>query len=132
MARVHTGRMVSIIGAGLLAAIAVFYAADAPAAEWRTGGLTFSDELGGFRLLSASGVSTVENPIVIVEEIFGDGPATLDRARGAGKDRRGRHDRLPRQHPVGGHQGGLELDPQKVGQFGHRTSGEARSPQFLW
>ena len=55
----------------------VAWATPGAAAEWQTGGLSFSDELGGFRLLSVSGLGTVENPIVIVEEIFGDGPATV-------------------------------------------------------
>ena len=43
-----------------------------------------------FRLLSVSGVGTVGNPIVVVEEIIGDGPATLV-IRGAAKkiDREG-------------------------------------------
>lgn len=41
------------------------------------GGLTFSDELGGFRLISASGSGRVSDPIVLVEEITGLGPAVL-------------------------------------------------------
>jgi hypothetical protein len=35
-------------------------------------GLIFSDELGGFNLLSASGTGTLEDPIVVVEEVTGD------------------------------------------------------------
>ncbi len=42
-----------------------------------TGGLSFSDELGGARLLAASGKGTVSDPIVLVEEITGPGPAIL-------------------------------------------------------
>lgn len=41
------------------------------------GGLAFSDELGGFRLISASGSGRVSDPIVLVEEITGLGPAVL-------------------------------------------------------
>jgi hypothetical protein len=42
-----------------------------------TGGVSFSDELGGARLLSASGTGTASDPIVLVEEITGPGPAIL-------------------------------------------------------
>ena len=41
------------------------------------GGLTFSDELGGFRLISASGSGRASDPIILVEEITGLGPAVL-------------------------------------------------------
>ncbi|MGI9418486.1 MAG: hypothetical protein ACR2RA_11670 [Geminicoccaceae bacterium] len=41
------------------------------------GGLIFSDELGGFRLISASGSGRAADPIVLVEEIIGLGPAVL-------------------------------------------------------
>jgi len=41
------------------------------------GGLTFSDELGGFRLISATGSGRVSDPIILVEEITGLGPAVL-------------------------------------------------------
>jgi hypothetical protein len=42
-----------------------------------TGGLSFSDELGGARLLAARGAGTAGDPIVLIEEITGAGPATL-------------------------------------------------------
>ena len=41
------------------------------------GGYSFSDELGGFRLLSASGSGTPDDPIVVVEEIEEVAPVTL-------------------------------------------------------
>ena len=41
------------------------------------GGLTFSDELGGFRLISATGSGSTSDPIVLVEEFSGLGPAVL-------------------------------------------------------
>ena len=47
------------------------------AETWSTAGLSFSDELGGARLLSASGTGTRDDPIVLIEEIVGAGPAVL-------------------------------------------------------
>jgi hypothetical protein len=41
------------------------------------GGLTFSDELGGVRLERGWGTGSLDDPIVLVEEITGDGPAIL-------------------------------------------------------
>lgn len=41
------------------------------------GGLAFSDEGGGFRLLAASGSGSQEDPFVVVEEITGPAPAIL-------------------------------------------------------
>ena len=46
-------------------------------------GVVFSDELGGFRLVSASGSGTRDDPYVIEEHILGTGPAVLV-IRGAG------------------------------------------------
>jgi hypothetical protein len=40
-------------------------------------GLTFSDELGGVRLERGWGSGSLDDPIVLVEEITGDGPAIL-------------------------------------------------------
>jgi hypothetical protein len=48
------------------------------AETWTAGGLSFSDEPGGARLLAASGTGTREDPIVLVEEIIGPGPAVLE------------------------------------------------------
>ncbi|MEM8948711.1 MAG: hypothetical protein AAGA21_05885 [Pseudomonadota bacterium] len=47
------------------------------AGSFETGGLTFSDELGGFRLISATGSGSPSDPIILVEEIFGMEPAVL-------------------------------------------------------
>jgi hypothetical protein len=41
------------------------------------GGLTFSDERGGFRLIAASGTGTQADPLVLVEELTQMGPAIL-------------------------------------------------------
>jgi hypothetical protein len=49
----------------------------AEAKVWSAGGLTFSDERGGFRLISVSGRGSIEDPIVIVEELTGTGPVVL-------------------------------------------------------
>jgi hypothetical protein len=49
----------------------------APAEEFTAGGLRFSDELGGFRLISVTGSGSASDPIVVVEEITQVGPAVL-------------------------------------------------------
>lgn len=51
--------------------------ARALAGELTTGAFSFSDELGGFRLLSASGTGTRSDPIVLVEEVDEAMPITL-------------------------------------------------------
>ncbi|MDH3196106.1 MAG: hypothetical protein OEL78_07325 [Hyphomicrobiales bacterium] len=47
------------------------------AAPLSTGGFTFSDELGGFRLLSVSGIGSATDPIIVEEELTGTGPVVL-------------------------------------------------------
>ena len=54
----------------------------AGAAEVFAGGYSFSDELGGFRVLSASGAGTPSDPIVLREEIEEAAPVTLVIRRG--------------------------------------------------
>ena len=62
----------------LISALIVSVTLDSASAETRAaGGLTFSDELGGFRLISVSGTGSILDPIVIVEEITGIGPTVL-------------------------------------------------------
>jgi hypothetical protein len=46
-------------------------------AELSAGGYSFSDELGGFRLVSATGAGTPDDPVVVVEEFDEAAPATL-------------------------------------------------------
>lgn len=41
------------------------------------GGLSFSDELGGFRILGVSGGGRLDDPFVVVEEVTGEAPAIL-------------------------------------------------------
>jgi hypothetical protein len=63
------------------AAVAVlasaFGCASCGGTELTAAGYTFSDELGGFRLLSASGSGTRDDPVVIAEELFEAAPVTL-------------------------------------------------------
>ena len=47
------------------------------AATFEAGGLLFSDERGGFRLVSASGQGTPNDPIILVEEFSSLRPAVL-------------------------------------------------------
>jgi hypothetical protein len=68
--------MKAALAAGMLAVLLVL-PARASADTWTVAGLTFSDELGGFRIVSVSGSGTVSDPIVIVEEITDIVPAVL-------------------------------------------------------
>jgi hypothetical protein len=61
--------------AGGLAAMLV--AGSAHAGTLTSGGLSFSDELGGARLLAASGTGTASDPIILIEEMTGPEPALL-------------------------------------------------------
>ena len=65
-------------------------------------GLTFSDELGGFRLLSASGSGTPDDPFVVVEEVTAPEQVVLV-IRGSLEAAPGRlpHNRLGSDHPFG-------------------------------
>ena len=49
----------------------------ARAGIWEAGGLTFSDELGKFKLIFVTGTGSILDPVVIIEEIDGAGPAVL-------------------------------------------------------
>lgn len=69
----------------VLAILLAFWSSTTRAATWKAGDFIFSDELGGFRLLSVTGSGTVSDPIVIKEEITELRPVTLiiRNARGA-------------------------------------------------
>lgn len=70
--------MKTLFTAGALMVAAWLLQPAAAAAEtFSAGGLQFSDELGGFRLISVSGTGTAADPIVIVEEVTDVGPAVL-------------------------------------------------------
>jgi hypothetical protein len=47
------------------------------AEDFAAGGLHFSDELGGFHLISVSGSGSLSDPIVVVEEVTEPGPVVL-------------------------------------------------------
>lgn len=66
------------------------------------GGLTFSDELGGFRVLSASGSGTPEDPFTVVEEVTAPDQVVLV-IRGLPEPRPGRlaSNRIGSDHPIG-------------------------------
>jgi hypothetical protein len=66
----------ALCGAILLVGLGLA-AAPAAAGSWDVAGLSFSDHLGGVRLVAASGTGTRADPIVLVEEITGAGPAIL-------------------------------------------------------
>ena len=61
--------------AGLVASMT--FPATSDTGELTLGGLTFSDELGGLRLLEGSGTGTLDDPVVLVEEITDYGPAVI-------------------------------------------------------
>jgi hypothetical protein len=57
--------------------LCVVLARSASAEVLSAGGLTFSDELGGFRLISVTGSGSLLDPIVIVEETLDIGETVL-------------------------------------------------------
>ena len=69
--------MRALLTACFSALLLVLPATGAGAATWAAGGFTFSDELGGFRLISVSGTGSANDPLVIVEEIGEVLPVTL-------------------------------------------------------
>lgn len=66
-----------IVAQVLALAAATGFATAGAAAELFAGGYSFSDELGGFRLLSASGSGTPDDPVVLVEELPSVDPVIL-------------------------------------------------------
>lgn len=49
-------------------------------------GLLFSDELGGFRLISVTGSGTLDDPVTVVEEVRGDNRHVILTIRGFSRD----------------------------------------------
>lgn len=75
MATGHNGNMRRFclaMGLAALATLMLGVPAVARAAPIAHQGLVFSDELGGFNLVSVSGNGTLEDPIVVIEEVTGD------------------------------------------------------------
>ena len=56
---------------------AVLWSADVSAGQVSAGGFSFSDELGGFKILSASGSGTDDDPIVVAQEMRQAAPVTM-------------------------------------------------------
>ncbi len=56
---------------------AVLWSASVSAGQWSSGGFSFSDELGGFEILAASGTGTAEDPIVVVQKMHRAAPVTM-------------------------------------------------------
>ncbi len=67
----------SVWRCALALAVGVGCSLPALAAPVSLGGLTFSDELGGFDIVKASGSGSLEDPFVLTEDFTGEGPAIL-------------------------------------------------------
>ncbi len=75
--KVAHAQALAAMRAAVVGLAVVGLAASASAAEFFAGGYSFSDELGGFRLLSASGIGTFDDPVVLVEELPSIDPIIL-------------------------------------------------------
>jgi hypothetical protein len=71
------GCAATISGLAMLVTVGVVAAQQAPSKRWEAGAYSFSDELGGFRIVNASGKGTKDDPIVIQEEFNSATPVTL-------------------------------------------------------
>lgn len=71
--------LLAAIRIALTAGLCIVLAAHPLRAEsiWRAGAYTFSDELGGFRILSAGGSGSRDDPIVITQELYSASPVTM-------------------------------------------------------
>ena len=67
----------SVWRCALALALGVGCSPPALAAPVSLGGLIFSDELGGFDIVAASGSGSLEDPFVLTEDFTGEGPAIL-------------------------------------------------------
>lgn len=64
--------------AGLMFGLAaLLWPAVAGSGQWASGGFAFSDELGGFAILSVSGSGRAGDPIVVVQELYQATPVTM-------------------------------------------------------
>lgn len=61
----------------LAGSILLVFSTPLEAKTLRAGPFTFSDERGGFEIISASGKGTEKDPVVLIERIFGTEPVTL-------------------------------------------------------
>lgn len=69
--------MKSLLLAVLVWAALLLRSAGPDAASFSAAGFDFSDELGGLKLISVSGSGSPADPIVLIEELAGTGPAIL-------------------------------------------------------
>lgn len=65
------------VWAGALLALWLGLSQPVAADVFHAGGLSFSDELGGFRILGVTGAGRLEDPFVVVEEVIDSSPAIL-------------------------------------------------------
>ena len=70
-------RRLSILAALLFSTLALISAGPADDGRWYSGDYSFSDERGGFRILSVTGIGTENDPITIREELYSADPVTL-------------------------------------------------------
>lgn len=76
----RTGAAALLCAVAAILAVAAHTPSSAIAADpdWhRAGGFEFSDRLGGFRILSVSGTGTIDDPIVIDQDLGGPGPFVI-------------------------------------------------------
>jgi hypothetical protein len=70
-------RHLGVLAALLLLTLALVSAGPADDGRWYAGDYSFSDELGGFRILSVTGTGMQDDPIEVREELYSDDPVTL-------------------------------------------------------
>lgn len=70
-------RMLRILAVVLILPLLLTSAGPADDGRWYAGSYSFSDELGGFRILSIRGTGTKADPVEIGEELYSANPVTL-------------------------------------------------------
>lgn len=70
-------RALRILAVLLILPLLLASAGPADDGRWYAGGYSFSDELGGFRILSVRGTGTKADPVEIGEELYSAEPVTL-------------------------------------------------------
>lgn len=70
-------RALRILAALLILPLLLASAGPADDGRWYAGSYSFSDELGGFRILSVRGTGTKADPVEISEELYSANPVTL-------------------------------------------------------
>ena len=74
---VSAGRLQRIFAALTITLTACLFGEAGRAETFLAGGFSFSDELGGFRILSVSGTGSSIDPVILKEEIYDTGPVVL-------------------------------------------------------